>query len=777
MKSMTKEYAAPTIRQYLLTLLLLISTIVFGQNKDTLNSKELMQLSFEQLMNVEVNIGTYTGIEESKIPVSITEISSQQIQSTPARNLLDLLEVYVPGFTFVNHWLGPRIGMRGVSGDQNTSYVLLVNGENHNMQTQNGPIFEIQNRDLNDIERIEIIHGPGSVTYGTGAIGGIINIITKNAESEEGFNVNVESNALYRYNTASLSYGVKQGDMSVYLYGSLSSSEGISDPEFYYVDRAHGYGYGYMGNDWGNKGLGTPAPNFYEDFWDKPQGKIQLDIQLPRNLSLQSRFTSFSFTKQAQAGNVEDGTKNSGLYGKQFSTYLNKEHHFSDKLRFTSIFGFQSLSSRTVTFYQGTNQVFDHITQRHNSFSENTWLAKGMFNLTPARFLDIAFGVEYRYFYLGPEWGMDESSFIMPFQAPIRFAIQDTSSGFYQTYNSSGFTTYIEDRIDASLFSTFVEGKIEATKDLTFLLSARIDKHTYAELGLSPRIATIFTLDSKNTIKLIGQHSVRLPAFTDLYSEDYLDEGPTETEVLRGLELIFSRLQKSNLMFTLSSYYTSIDQLAWTFDEHSDFVGTFNVVGFDAEVNYKTDKVNAGASYSFVHQLKWDPETEIIAYLSNIGVDSIDVYFEDYGENRLNNIPRNTFKAFVNYQPIENFNLHADGRFMFGFGQLDMLEKFKEIHDELGTEATRTEMQYIYNDLLDKGYTKPSFTSNVQVDYKIPVGESEIKLSVYAMNLFAFNHVRYVFQYWEHDDSRQYPRQCGFVNEPLSIGFKLNASL
>ena len=56
-----------------------------------------------------------------------------------------------------------------------------------NMKCSNGPIFEIHNKDLSDIERIEIVSRPGSVIYGPGAVAGIINITTKNADGNDGY--------------------------------------------------------------------------------------------------------------------------------------------------------------------------------------------------------------------------------------------------------------------------------------------------------------------------------------------------------------------------------------------------------------------------------------------------------------------------------------------------------------------------------------------------------------------------------------------------------------
>lgn len=78
-----------------------------------------------------------------------------------------------------------------------------------NLNVNQGSFAEIFNRDLSDIQKIEIIRGPGSATYGPGAIGGVINIITHIAESSPGLGMGGEVNENYRYQDIHASYGKK----------------------------------------------------------------------------------------------------------------------------------------------------------------------------------------------------------------------------------------------------------------------------------------------------------------------------------------------------------------------------------------------------------------------------------------------------------------------------------------------------------------------------------------------------------------------------------------
>ena len=114
-----------------LLLLLAVSFDVLGaeaaQTAETAKTEEpdLFAMSLEQLMDVGVYAAaTITEKDPLKTPACVTYITAEDIARTPARNILDLMEIYVPGMLYMNHSIGPVMGMRN-----NHRQALQVSGQ------------------------------------------------------------------------------------------------------------------------------------------------------------------------------------------------------------------------------------------------------------------------------------------------------------------------------------------------------------------------------------------------------------------------------------------------------------------------------------------------------------------------------------------------------------------------------------------------------------------------------------------------------------------------
>jgi hemoglobin/transferrin/lactoferrin receptor protein len=127
-------------------------------------------------------------------PFAELVVDKEEIQTKPSVSLPDILQ-NEPGISLVRDGIwGTEISIRGLSRE---NIVTLING--NRVVTSTDVAARMSMIDLNDIDRVEVIKGASSSIYGSGATGGIINIITKSPQFYDKFTLN--GNLLAEYNT------------------------------------------------------------------------------------------------------------------------------------------------------------------------------------------------------------------------------------------------------------------------------------------------------------------------------------------------------------------------------------------------------------------------------------------------------------------------------------------------------------------------------------------------------------------------------------------------
>lgn len=156
---------------------------IFLQAQETV---AVESLSLEDLMNIEVTSTSRRLESQHMAPGIVTVISSQEIEQYGARHLRDVLDRVV-GMQILSsrQWGHTKSSIRGMNSAHNEGSVLiLLNGRPVREGTDGGVNFDIyQGFPLSIIDHIEIIRGPGSVIYGTNAMAGVINLVTKDAKT------------------------------------------------------------------------------------------------------------------------------------------------------------------------------------------------------------------------------------------------------------------------------------------------------------------------------------------------------------------------------------------------------------------------------------------------------------------------------------------------------------------------------------------------------------------------------------------------------------------
>ena len=175
--------------------------------------------------------GTRDIQEIRKIPADVTLITKEEIQESNAKTVVDVLrdKADVVVRDFYGNGKSVSVDIRGFGETAPSNVLVLVDGRRVNAIDLSG--VDWTQIPLDQVERIEIVRGAGSVLYGDNAVGGVINIITKRPEKT--FSANAEAvGGSYGYNRESASVSGKWGPLSAILNASHNSTEGYRENGF-----------------------------------------------------------------------------------------------------------------------------------------------------------------------------------------------------------------------------------------------------------------------------------------------------------------------------------------------------------------------------------------------------------------------------------------------------------------------------------------------------------------------------------------------------------------
>lgn len=218
---------------------------------------DLTTLKLEDLMNLDVTSASKKAEKVSRVPSAIFVITEDDIQRSGATNIPDLLRM-VPGLQVAQ--ITPTIwaiSARGFNGQYSNKLLVLIDGRAVYTPIYSGVYWDSQNVPLDLLARIEVIRGPGATVWGTNAVNGVINIITKRARDTQGASLNAHGG------------NVEQGGGDVVYGGHLGS---------------HG-AYRVFADGWAVGANVTRAKQNGEDDWYGFKGGLRADTDLtPKDL-------------------------------------------------------------------------------------------------------------------------------------------------------------------------------------------------------------------------------------------------------------------------------------------------------------------------------------------------------------------------------------------------------------------------------------------------------------------------------------------------------------
>ncbi len=217
-----------------------VSFVGYKTVTDTIQPNESKVYLMEQEpFNLDqiVVTGTRTEKRLADVPVQTIVISKADIKKTGSVSTMEALQDYIPGIVTTPNGMGSNMRIRGL----NSRYILfLVDGERLVSEGAGGNI-NLDQIDFNNIERIEVVNEAASALYGSNAVGGVINIITKKTihQFEAGANASYQSNNTQKFQ---VDVGSNQKKLAVRANVFRNSSDGFDIENGPYAARYTDYG-------------------------------------------------------------------------------------------------------------------------------------------------------------------------------------------------------------------------------------------------------------------------------------------------------------------------------------------------------------------------------------------------------------------------------------------------------------------------------------------------------------------------------------------------------
>ena len=180
---------------------------------------ELKQLSLEELLNQEITIVSRRQEKLSSTPSSVQVITREEIRRSGATSIPEALRLasnLQVAQVDSRNW---AIDARGFNNTLANKLLVMIDGRTIYTPLFAGVFWDVQSTLLEDIDRIEVVSGPGATLWGANAMNGVINIVTRNARQTQGLLVQGAGGSLLQ-DFGAIRYGGSSGSNLFYrVYG------------------------------------------------------------------------------------------------------------------------------------------------------------------------------------------------------------------------------------------------------------------------------------------------------------------------------------------------------------------------------------------------------------------------------------------------------------------------------------------------------------------------------------------------------------------------------
>jgi iron complex outermembrane receptor protein len=219
------------------TIFLVLLALAFASLPVRAADNVMLDLDLESLMQIQITSAGRKAQNLADVPAAVYVITQEDIHNSGVTSIPEALRM-VPGIQVYrigsSKW---AIASRGFNGTFSTKLLVQIDGRSVYSPAYSGVYWDVQNVMLDDVDRIEVIRGPGATLWGANAVNGVINIITKQSSDTQGLLVSVGSGNHERA-LASLRYGTQ---FSNNIYGRFFIQHHQRDKFQYSADHTDSY--------------------------------------------------------------------------------------------------------------------------------------------------------------------------------------------------------------------------------------------------------------------------------------------------------------------------------------------------------------------------------------------------------------------------------------------------------------------------------------------------------------------------------------------------------
>jgi iron complex outermembrane receptor protein len=188
--------------------------------------RDLTQLSLDDLVNLEVTSVSKKPEKSSEVAAASYIITNEDIRRSGAESIADALRL-APGVHVASIDAHTSVvSVRGFSNQLSNKLLVLIDGRSVYTPLFGGVFWDVQDTMLEDVDRIEVIRGPGGTLWGANAVNGVVNVITKSAKETQGGLV-VAQGGSQEHGLGEVRYGGNVGeDFSYRVYGKYFNRDG-----------------------------------------------------------------------------------------------------------------------------------------------------------------------------------------------------------------------------------------------------------------------------------------------------------------------------------------------------------------------------------------------------------------------------------------------------------------------------------------------------------------------------------------------------------------------